>query len=371
MLALACTLAPIANAMAEGDIVKIGFAGPLTGPQAQYGKDIQNGVQLAIDEINVTKPVLDGRQVQFVLDSADDQADPRTGTTVAQRLVDDGVKGVIGHFNSGTSIPASAIYARANIPQITTASNPVFTRQGFATTFRSMTADDQQGAAMGTYIVKGLHAKTVAIIDDRTAYGQGLADQITKAVTASGGKVIDHEFTNDKAVDFRAALTKIKSMQPDVLFFAGADAQSAPLVKQMRSLGMKTTYTSGDMSKSTTFLSVAGDSANGTYASLAGLPTERMPGGAKYISAYQKKFNMEPGTYSPYFYDAALVMMQAMIKAGSSDPVKYLPVLKATNEQTVTTKDFTYDQKGDLKHPVVTIYKVEGGKWVTKDVEEN
>lgn len=371
ILTLTLAMTSTSNAIAADDLVKIGFAAPMTGPQAHFGKDVQNGVQLAIDDINVTKPVLDGHQVQFVLDSADDQADPRIGTIVAEHLVDDGVKGVIGHFNSGTTIPASAIYARANIPQITTASNPEYTHQGFATAFRSMTSDDQQGAAMGSYLVKKLHAKTIAIVDDRTAYGQGLGDQIEKAVTEAGGKVVDREFTNDKAVEFRAILTKIKSIQPDILFYAGSDSQSAPLVKQMRALAMKTTFASGDSSMSTTFLSVAGNAANGTYVSLSGLPVDRMPGGTKYVSEYQKKFNATPGTFSPYFYDAAYVMMKAMIKAGSSDPKKYLNTLKSTNEQTVTTRNFSYDQNGNLKHAVVAIYKAEGGRWVTQDVVEN
>lgn len=371
MLSAAVSMICATYAQAAVETVKIGFAAPLTGGQSQYGKDCQNGVQLAIDDINATKPVVDGKTVQFVLDSVDDQADPRTGTIVAQRLVDDGVKGVVGHFNSGTTIPASTIYAKAHIPQITTASSPQYTNQGITSAFRSITSDRQQGTAMGSYVVKGLHAKTVAIIDDRTAYGQGLADEFAKSVTALGAKVIDREYTNDKALDFRAALTKIKSVQPDVLFFAGADAQSAPLVKQMRTLGMKTTYTSGDMTMSAVFLNVAGESANGTFVSLAGLPVDRMPGGAAYVKAYEKKYNTEPGTYSPYFYDAAQVMMQAMIRAGSSDPAKYLPLLKKTDEQTVTTKNFAFDQFGNLKTPVVTIYKAVNGKWVTQDVVED
>ena len=164
----------------------MGFAGPMTGAQAHYGKDFQNGITLAVEDINATKPVIGGKPVRFVLDSADDQADPRTGTTVAQKLVDDGIKGMLGHFNSGTTIPASRIYANAGIPEIAMATAPEYTQQGFKTTFRMMTSDTQQGSVAGTFAVKTLRVKKIAIVDDRTAYGQGLADQFEKAAKACG-----------------------------------------------------------------------------------------------------------------------------------------------------------------------------------------
>jgi branched-chain amino acid transport system substrate-binding protein len=198
----------------QADDVKIGYAGPMTGAQAHYGKDMQNGIALAIEDVNATKPTIGGKPVRFVLDTADDQADPRTGTTVAQKLVDDGIKGMLGHFNSGTTIPASRIYANAGIPQIAMATAPEYTQQGFKTTFRMMTSDTQQGAVAGSFAVKNLGMKKIAIIDDRTAYGQGLADQFEKAAKAAGGKIVDREFTNDKAVDFKSILTRLKAANP-------------------------------------------------------------------------------------------------------------------------------------------------------------
>ncbi|MGN6808391.1 MAG: branched-chain amino acid ABC transporter substrate-binding protein [Trinickia sp.] len=347
----------------QAEDVKLGFAGPMTGAQAHYGADFQNGITLAVEEMNATKPVIGGKPVRFVLDSADDQADPRTGTTVAQKLVDDGIKGMLGHFNSGTTIPASRIYANAGIPQIAMATAPEYTQQGFKTTFRMMTSDTQQGSVAGTFAVKNLGMKKIAIVDDRTAYGQGLADQFAKAAKAAGATIVDREYTNDKAVDFKAILTKLKAVNPDLVYYGGADSQAGPMVKQMKSLGIKAPLMGGEMVHTPTFLKIAGDAAEGTIASLAGLPLDDMPGGKDYVVKYKKRFGRDVETYSPYAYDGAMAMMKAMEKANSTDPVKYLPVLAKTDMQGVTTKDLAYDTRGDLKNGGITIYKVEGGQW--------
>jgi branched-chain amino acid transport system substrate-binding protein len=345
-------------------VVKIGFAAPLTGPQSHYGVEYQNGVTLAIEDANAEHPKLDGKPVKFVLDSVDDQADPKTATELAQKLVDNKVSGIIGHFNSGTAIPASKIYSDAGIPQIAMATAPALTAQGFKTTFRSMTSDTQQGSVMGQYVVSKLHAKNVAIIDDRSAYGQGLADEFQKAVIGAGGKVIKREYTNDKATDFASILTAIKSVHPDIIYYGGADAQSAPMVKQMKRLGITIPLVSGEMTKTPDFLKVAGADADGTIASLAGVPLEKMPKGNDYAARYKKRFNQEVATYSPYGYDATRVMIAAMEKANSADPAKYLPVLAAIDyTDAVTTAHLGYDSKGDLKVGGITVYKVAGGKW--------
>ncbi|MCP3727011.1 branched-chain amino acid ABC transporter substrate-binding protein [Paraburkholderia sp. CNPSo 3272] len=363
-LVAALSLAGTAQAQQAED-VKIGFAGPMTGAQAHYGKDFQNGITLAVEDINATKPVIGGKPVHFVLDSADDQADPRTGTTVAQKLVDDGIKGMLGHFNSGTTIPASRIYANAGIPQIAMATAPEYTQQGFKTTFRMMTSDTQQGSVAGTFAVKNLGLKKIVVIDDRTAYGQGLADEFSKAAKAAGGNIIDREYTNDKAVDFKSVLTKAKAMNPDLVYFGGADSQAAPMVKQMKSLGIKAPLMGGEMVHTPTFLQIAGDAANGTVASLAGLPLDQMPGGKDYVTKYKKRFGEDVQTYSPYAYDGAMAMFDAMKKANSTDPAKYLPFLAKTSMPAVTTSDLAYDTRGDLKNGGITLYKVVDGKWTT------
>ncbi len=364
MLVAGLSLTGTAHALATED-VKVGFAGPMTGAQAHYGKDFENGVTLAVEDFNATKPVIDGKPVRIVLDVADDQADPRTGTTVAQKLVDDNIKGMLGHFNSGTTIPASRIYANAGIPEIAMATAPEYTTQGYKTTFRMMTSDTQQGSVAGEFAVKTLKLKKIAIVDDRTAYGQGLADQFEKAAKAAGATIVDREYGNDKAVDFKAILTKIKSSNPDLVYFGGADSQAGPMAKQMKTLGLRAPLMGGEMVKTDTFLQIAGDAADGTVASLAGLPLDQMPGGAGYVAKYKKRFNEDVQTYSPYAYDGAMAMFGAMKAANSTDPAKYLPLLAQTNVQGVTAQHLAYDSKGDLKNGGITLYKVVGGKWTT------
>ncbi|RQH06085.1 branched-chain amino acid ABC transporter substrate-binding protein [Paraburkholderia dinghuensis] len=360
----AMSLAGTAHAQ-QVEEVKIGFAGPMTGAQAHYGKDFQNGITLAVEQENATKPMIGGKQVRFVLDAQDDQADPRTGTTVAQKLVDDGIKGMLGHFNSGTTIPASRIYSNAGIPQIAMATAPEYTQQGFKTTFRMMTSDTQQGSVAGTFAVKTLGMKKIAVVDDRTAYGQGLADQFAKAAKSAGGTIIDREYTNDKAVDFKSILTKLKAQNPDLIYYGGADSQAGPMVKQMKSLGMKAPLMGGEMVHTPTFLQIAGDAANGTVASLAGLPLEEMPGGKDYVAKYKQRFGEDVQTYSPYAYDGAMAMFAAMKAANSTDPAKYLPYLAKTSMVAVTSKNLAYDERGDLKNGGITLYKVVDGKWTT------
>ncbi|MGT2509574.1 branched-chain amino acid ABC transporter substrate-binding protein [Cupriavidus basilensis] len=360
---MAILLSPAVQAAGQPQEIKLGFAAPMTGNQAQYGKDMQNGVVLALEDFNATHPKINGQEVKFVLVSEDDQADPKAGSVVAQKLVDGGIKGMLGHFNSGTSIPASGVYSRSGIPQIAMATAPEYTRQGFKTTFRMMTSDTQQGSVVGAYVVQKLGAKRIAIVDDRTAYGQGLADEFEKAAKAAGGNIVRREYTNDKAVDFKAVLTNLKRQNPDVVFYGGAEAQSAPLAKQMRELGMKAVLVSGEMSKTENFIQLAGGAAEGTLCSLAGLPLDQMPGGAGYKQRYEKRFSSAVQTYSPYAYDGAMAMMKAMVSANSSEPQKYLPALAATNTPGVTARTIAYDTRGDLKEGGITIYKVASGKW--------
>ena len=355
--------APAAPAAAEAQVVNIGFAAPLTGPQAHYGEEYKNGVTLAVEDANAENPTIDGKPVKFQLQAEDDQADPKTATQVAQKFVDAKINGIIGHFNSGTAIPASKIYNDAGIPMIAMATAPQFTQQGFNTTFRSMTSDTQQGAVMGKFVVEKLGAKKIAIIDDRTAYGQGLADEFEKSVKAAGGEIIKREFTNDKATDFTAILTTIKGAGPDIIFYGGADAQSAPMAKQLKRLGITAPLVSGEMTKTPTFLKLAGAESEGTIASLAGLPLEQMPKGNDYATRYKARFNQDVATYSPYGYDATRIMIEAMKKANSADPAKYLPELAKTEYAGVTAASISYDEKGDLKNGTVTVYKVEGGDW--------
>ena len=353
--------APAPAAPAEVTVA-LGHVAPLTGPQAHLGKDNENGARMAIDEINGKGVEIGGAKVKFALVAEDDQADPKQGTIVAQKLVDAKVAGVIGHLNSGTTIPASKIYFDAGIPQISgSATNPKYTQQGFATAFRVMANDVQQGKVLGEYAAKQLAAKTVAIVDDRTAYGQGLADEFEKAYVAAGGKIAAHEFTNDKATDFAAVLTKIKSKKADLVFYGGMDAQAGPLSKQMKSLGVKSKFLAGDGAYTPEFIKLAGAASEGQYASLPGVPLDQMPGGKAFGDAFTAKYG-QIQLYSPYTYDAVMVMVDAMKRANSTDPAKYLPEIAKTDYQGVTAK-VQFDEKGDLKGGAISLYQVKDGKW--------
>ena len=365
--------APVAPPPPPPLVIKLGHAAPLTGPQAHIGKDNENGARLAIEDANAAKLKIGGRDVKFELVGEDDQADPKQGNLVAQKFVDAKVNAVIGHLNSGTSIPASKLYSDAGIPQVSpSATNPQYTNQGFKTTFRVMANDIQQGKVLGEYAVKNLKAKTVAIIDDKTAYGEGLAAEFKNAAVAAGIKVVAEEHTDDKAVDFKAILTKIKGKKPDLVFYGGMDPQAAPMAGQMKQLKLTAKLLMGDGGCTSEFIKNAGEAAEGHYCSLPGIPYDKMPGGAKFIERFGKRFadkDGKPATiqlYAPYAYDAAMVVVDAIKRAGGGEPAKILAEMPKTNYKGVTTT-INFDDKGDLKDGAISLYVAKGGKWEALD----
>jgi branched-chain amino acid transport system substrate-binding protein len=345
------------------EIVKIGFASPLTGAQAHYGKDNLNGTRLAIDSLNAGRPRIGGRAVKFELVAGDDQADPRSGTIVAQQMVDAGIRGMVGHFNSGVTIPASRIYHDAGVPQVSVSTNVKYTRQGYRTAFRLMADDDKQGAALGRYAVSRLGLRRLAVIDDRTAYGQGLADAFTAAVKAAGGEVVKREYTSDKDFDFRAILTLLRAARPEAIFFAGYDAQAGPMARQMRELGIQAPLLGGETMNTAKFLELAGPAAEGHVASTPGAALEQRPQGKAFAERYRRTFKQEIGLYAPYFYDGVMVLAAAMQKAGSAEPARYLPELARIRHPGITA-DIEFDAQGNLKQGLLSIFRVQGGKWV-------
>lgn len=345
------------------EVIKLGVAAPLTGTQAHLGKDIENGVRLALDEYNAKGVTLGGKKVKFELQAEDDQADPKTATTVAQRLADSGVKGVVGHLNSGASIPASRIYNEAGLPQVSPAStNPKLTQQGFKATFRTIANDVQQGLAIGKYAATKL-GKKVALIDDRTAYGQGLADEVEKAVKANGGSLTGREFTSDKATDFLAILTRIKAQNPDVIVYSGMDTQAGPMLKQIKQLGINAKFITGDGGCTGEVIKLAGDAIGGSaFCTQPGLPLDKMPGGKNFNERFKKRFNADVQIYAPYSYDAASAIIEAMKAANSADPAKYAPAIAKVNFPGVIGT-VAFDAKGDIKDGAVTVYQFKSGKW--------
>ncbi|HXZ96077.1 MAG TPA: branched-chain amino acid ABC transporter substrate-binding protein [Burkholderiales bacterium] len=343
-------------------VVKIGSVAPLTGPQAHLGKDNDNGVRLAIEEVNSQNLLIGGKKVQFELISEDDQADPKTATIVAQKLVDQKVNAVIGHLNSGATIPASKIYHDAGVVQISPSATAIpYTQQGFKNAFRVMTNDAQQGKVLGDFAVQQMAAKKIAIIDDRTAYGQGLADQFEKEARADGAEILAREYTTDRATDFLAILTSIKGKQPDLVFYGGMDAQAGPMVKQMKSLGLNARFLGGDGTQSIEFIKLAGADAEGVTASSPGVPLGKMPGGAEFLKKFESKYG-KIQIYAPYAYDAAMTLIEAMKQADSVEQAKYLPVL-AHIQRNGVTGPIAFDAKGDVQGGAVTLYQVKSGKW--------
>src|SRR6476660_4328741 len=333
--------------------VTIGHAGPLTGSIAHLGKDDENGVHLAVDEANAKKIKLGGKAVNFVMMSEDDQADPKLGPTIAQKFVDAKVAGVVGHLNSGVSIPASAVYNQAGIPMISgSATNPKLTEQGFKVVFRTVGRDDQQGPAVAAYIANELKLKKVAIADDATAYGEGLANEVEKTLKAAGVQIVAREKTNDKATDFKAILTKIKGKAPDGVFYGGMDATGGPMLKQARELGIKAPFTFGDGACTAEMSKLAGPASEGMICSQAGIPTQMAS--KAFTDAFTAKYG-EVKQYAPFFYDGANLLIAAMQKADSTDPAKYLPELQKISFDGATGH-VEFDDKGDRKDAEITIF---------------
>ncbi|SFU24886.1 amino acid/amide ABC transporter substrate-binding protein, HAAT family [Paraburkholderia aspalathi] len=363
VIAMSLTLAAGAVS-AQEVVVKVGVAGPLTGSGAAYGKDIENGVRMAIDEANAEHHTIGGKPVKFVMESQDDQGDPRVGVQAAQQLVDDNVSVVVGHFNSGTTLPASKIYAKAGIPMITpAATNPTITQSGLNTIYRVIATDSQNAGNAGQYAATVTKAKRIAIIDDRTAFGQGEADEFEKAVKSAGGSIVAREFTNDKAVDFSAQLTAIKSTNPDLVFFGGLDAQAAMLVKRMRQLGMKAQFLAGGGVMDANFIRLAGSAADGSSVWEYGQPLSTLAKGKTFESRFKQKFGTDMLSYAPFAYDATWVAIKAMEAANSVKPADFNAALKSTNYDGVTGK-IAFTQTGDLKNPRSTMYQVKDVAWV-------
>ena len=350
------------------NIIKIGHAGPLTGSIAHLGKDNENGARLAVEEINQKGLEIAGKKIQLQLVGEDDAGDPKTGTSVAQKLVDEKVVAVVGHLNSGVSIPASRIYSDAGIAQISPSStNPDYTKQGFKTTFRLVATDSQQGPALANYVAHTLKAKTVAIVDDATAYGKGLADEFAKAVKAAGVKVILHEATTASATDFKAILTSIKGKKPDVIMYGGMDATGGPFAKQAKELGVSAKIIGGDGVCTEQMAKLAGDAVNNVVCSEAGLALSKMEQGETFKKRFEERFGVPVQIYAPFTYDAVMVIVDAMKRANSSDPKMILEALPKTAYKGLIG-NVVFDEKGDMKEATITLYNFQDSKKTVLDI---
>ncbi len=365
-LIAAASVALLAGAASAQDmVVKIGHVAPVSGAQAPYGKDNENGARMAIDDLNAKGVTIGGKKVKLELVPEDDAADPKQGTAAAQKLCDAKVAGVVGHLNSGTTIPASAVYNQCGIPHITpSATNPKLTTQGFKTTFRLLANDNALGAGLALHAANNLKLKKVAIIDDRTAYGQGIAEVFAATAKSKGIQIVDQQYTTDKATDFMAILTAIKSKAPDGIFFGGMDPQAGPMLRQMEQLGLSNVkYFGGDGICTDKIIELSGGAKTlgNVVCAEGGASIAKMPGGTAWKARYDAKYPKQFQVYSPYVYDAVHVLVQAMVDAGSVDPKVYLPKLAAIQYKGVTT-NIAFEKDGELKNPAMTLYMYKDGK---------
>jgi len=362
---IAAAILSVAGTATAQEVVKIGHSAAVTGPVSYFGKDTENGARMAIEALNARGVTIGGKKVRFELVAEDDGGDPKQATNVAQKLVDGRVNGVVGHETSGTTIPASKIYNQAGIPQISPSStSPVYTKQGFNTAFRVVANDVQLGQALGHYAVQKMNARRVAVIDDRTAYGQGLVTEFSKGLRDQGATVVAREFTHDKASDFNAILTKIRAAKPDLVFFGGMSAVAGPMLRQMKQLGMNVKMMGGDGICSDEIHKLSGGvMADGQVfcAEAGGVDAAGKAGMDKFRADYKKRFGIDVQINAPYAYDAVMTMAEAMVKAGSSAPAKYLPVL-AKIETKGVTGPIAFDARGDIRDGTITLYTFKGGR---------
>ncbi|MEH6436178.1 branched-chain amino acid ABC transporter substrate-binding protein [Massilia sp. DD77] len=369
-IALAIAMA-FAGAAGAQQVVKIGHVGPVSGPNAHLGKDNENAARMAIDELNAKGVTINGQKVKFQLLAEDDGSDPKQGTAVAQKLVDAKVNGIVGHLNSGTTVPASKIYHDAGLVQISPATTaPQYTKQGFPGAFRVVANDSKLGGTLGKYAVETLKAKNIAVIDDRTTYGQGVATEFVKGAKGPGVRIVGKEFTSATATDYAAILTSIRAKKPDLVFFGGMDSVAGPMLKQMKSLGINAIFMGGDGMCTEALGRLAGNAlADGKVicAEAGGVKGTQEQVMTDFRARFKQKTGLDVQLYAPYVYDSVMVMAAAMQNAKSAEPAKYLPELKKIKYEGVTGT-VQFDQFGDIQNGALTLFTYKGGKRTRIDV---
>jgi len=348
-IALAATFATASIAQAQ---IKLGVAGPITGPNAAFGAQLKNGVEQAVEDINAAGGI-NGQKIS--LSVGDDVSDPKQGVSVANKFVGDGVKLVVGHFNSGVTMPASEIYAENGVLMVTpSATNPKITERGLWNAFRTCGRDDQQGAVAAKYIGANLKGKKVAVVHDKTTYGQGLADETKKAMNKAGIKEVLYEGVNTGEKDFSALVSKVKAAGADILYWGGLHTEGGLIVRQMRDQGLKTVMMSGDGITSDEFATIGGAGVEGTLMTFPPDPRNRPE--AKAVVAKYKAKNINPESYTLYSYAAVQIMAEAAARAKSLDPKKIAEAMKSGQPFKTVIGDIAFDKKGDITRPDYVIY---------------
>ncbi len=355
----------LASASQAASTIKIGVAGPLTGDQAAFGEMLRFGATLAVEEWNAKGGVsLGGKKMKVDILWGDDRHDPKEGVAIAHRFVNSGVAGVVGHFNSSVSIPTSTVYAEADVVQITPAStNPKLTEQGFRTVFRVCGRDDQQGEVAADFVVNALKARRVAILHDKTTYGQGLADETKRFLEKKGVKPVFYSGVVQGDKDYTPVLTAAKQKNPEVVYFGGIHPEAILLVKQMRErLGMKAAFMSGDGIVTPEYYKIAGKAAEGTY--LTFTPDQKkIPAAQAMIKNHRKRFGKDVGAYTIYSYVAANMILASIQATGSAKGSGIAAHIRGRAWETALGK-MQFDKKGDVLESPYVLWRVKGGKFV-------
>jgi branched-chain amino acid transport system substrate-binding protein len=340
------------------EVVRIGAAGPMTGDQSKMGIDLRNAVELAVAEWNDKGGVL-GRKIEML--AGDDQADPKQAVSIANKFINQKAVALVGHWNSSCSIPASEYYDKANVVMISPATtNPKLTRQGFKRVFRVCGTDDQQGTIAAQFALKTLKPKRVAVIHDKTAYGQGLADFFQKSL-GNAVEVVYYGGIVQRDPDYKAVLTAIKEKRPDAFFFGGVYPEAARLVRQAKEVGLAVPMITGDGVYDPTFINIAGKAAEGTYVTFgkdaSGLATAK-----GFNEKYRARYG-EPGPYSIYAYDAANIILTAIRETASTDGAKVADYISRTTFKGAFG-DISFDQNGDVTVAPYVVWQVKDGAFV-------
>ena len=347
---------------AKDDEIVIGLAAPLTGDQAYIGVGVLQGARMAVEDANVKGPVFGTTKLRF--EPLDDQHNPTQAVLVANKFIADlDTLGVVGHFNSSCSKAASAIYHEGRLAQVSPAStNPEISKQGFDTFFRVCATDDVQAPAAAAYVKNDLGLSRVVVLDDQTTYGRGIAEEFEKKFKELGGEVLRHDGITQGEKDFMPLLTKVRSVDPELVFFGGIYPEMALLLKQSKKIGLEAKWMGGDGIFEAALTQLAGASSEGTYATMLGVDPHSLPSAKDFVTRYEARYG-EIGSFSAYGYDAASVLIEAIRRAGKKDREAVIKELKNTKDYPGIQGPINFDEKGDAVGKSVGIFQIEGGKF--------